>query len=217
MVTDHIASGGRGHVAGIRQPKSMSDQFGVIDVARDGRRIRAFREKPTDVEACRRAGRDLRVDGQLRLHHPGALRGGHQGRQDPDSKHDMGGNIIPMLVERGEANVYDFRDNDGARQHRPRPRLLARRGTLDSFYEAHMDLIAIHPIFNLYNYDWPIYTENRPWPPAKFVHGWQERLGRAIGSMSLARCRSSPVRWWRTRSSRRTCGCTRGPTSRDRC
>ena len=56
-------------------------------------------------------------------------------------------------------------------------------GTLDSFYEAHMDLIAIHPIFNLYNHDWPIYTEYRPWPPAKFVHGWQERLGRAIGSM----------------------------------
>jgi len=46
-----------------------------------------------------------------------------------------------------------------------------------------MDLIAIHPVFNLYNYEWPIYTENRPWPPAKFVHGWQGRLGRAIGSM----------------------------------
>jgi glucose-1-phosphate adenylyltransferase len=56
-------------------------------------------------------------------------------------------------------------------------------GTLDSYYDAHMDLISIHPIFNLYNYDWPIFTENRPWPPAKFVHGLQERTGRAIGSM----------------------------------
>jgi glucose-1-phosphate adenylyltransferase len=95
----------------------------------------------------------------------------------------MGGSIIPMLVERGEANVYDFRDN-----HVPgstdRDRGYWRDvGTLDSYYEASMDLIAIHPFFNLYNYEWPIYTENAPWPPAKFVHGWQERLGRAIGSM----------------------------------
>ena len=56
-------------------------------------------------------------------------------------------------------------------------------GTLDSFYDAHMDLIAIHPVFNLYNFEWPIYTDYHPWPPAKFVHGWQERVGRAVGSM----------------------------------
>ena len=93
--------------------------------------------------------------------------------RDPTSKHDMGGNIIPMLVERGEANVYDFRDNE-VPGSTDRDRGYWRDvGTLDSFYEAHMDLIAIHPVFNLYNYEWPIYTENRPWPPAKFVHGWR--------------------------------------------
>jgi glucose-1-phosphate adenylyltransferase len=46
-----------------------------------------------------------------------------------------------------------------------------------------MDLIAIHPVFNLYNFKWPIYTEQPPWPPAKFVHGWEERVGRAVSSM----------------------------------
>src|SRR3954463_16429346 len=50
MVNDHIASGASVTVAGIRQPKSMSDQFGVIDVAADGKRIRAFREKPREVD-----------------------------------------------------------------------------------------------------------------------------------------------------------------------
>ena len=59
----------------------------------------------------------------------------------------------------------------------------ATSGTLDSFYDAHMDLIDIHPVFNLYNYEWPIYTDYRPWPPAKFVHGWEGRVGRAVGSM----------------------------------
>lgn len=56
-------------------------------------------------------------------------------------------------------------------------------GTLDSFYDAHMDLINVHPVFNLYNFDWPIYTEQPPYPPAKFVHQWGERVGRAVGSM----------------------------------
>jgi glucose-1-phosphate adenylyltransferase len=56
-------------------------------------------------------------------------------------------------------------------------------GTLDAFYEAHMDLISIHPVFNLYNFEWPVYTGYRPWPPARFVHGSQERVGRAVSSM----------------------------------
>ena len=74
----------------------------------------------------------------------------------------MGGSIIPMLVERGEANVYDFRDNE-VPGSTDRDRGYWRDvGTLDSFYDAHMDLIAIHPVFNLYNYEWPIYTEQPP-------------------------------------------------------
>ncbi|HET9517758.1 MAG TPA: glucose-1-phosphate adenylyltransferase, partial [Actinoplanes sp.] len=56
-------------------------------------------------------------------------------------------------------------------------------GTLDSFYDAHMDLIATLPVFNLYNHEWPIYTNYGPWPPAKFVHGYQDRQGRAVDSM----------------------------------
>ncbi len=56
-------------------------------------------------------------------------------------------------------------------------------GTLDSYFDAHMDLISIHPIFNLYNYDWPIYTTHSPFPPAKFVHGAHGRFGEALNSM----------------------------------
>ena len=88
-----------------------------------------------------------------------------------------------MLVERGEADVYDFRDNE-VPGSTDRDRGYWRDvGTLDSFYDAHMDLISIHPVFNLYNFQWPVLTANMPWPPAKFVHGWGERVGRAINSM----------------------------------
>ena len=55
-------------------------------------------------------------------------------------------------------------------------------GTMDSYFDAHMDLVSIHPIFNLYNYDWPIYTTYGPYPPAKFVHGHHGRFGEALNS-----------------------------------
>ena len=90
MVEDHIASGAGVTVAGIRQPLSQADQFGVIEVAPDGRRIQAFREKPTDARGpAGRAGGDLRLDGQLRLHHRGALRvgGDRRGGQVQPARH----------------------------------------------------------------------------------------------------------------------------------
>jgi glucose-1-phosphate adenylyltransferase len=184
MVSQHIASGAGVTVAGIRQPLRQSDQFGVIEVDEDGSRIKAFKEKPKETEGLADSPDEIYASmGNYVFTTDALVDALTRDAKDPQSKHDMGGNIIPMLVERGEANVYDFRDNlvPGSTE---RDRGYWRDvGTLDSFYDAHMDLIAIHPVFNLYNYEWPIYTENRPWPPAKFVHGYQERLGRAIGSM----------------------------------
>jgi glucose-1-phosphate adenylyltransferase len=90
---------------------------------------------------------------------------------DPDSAHDMGGDIIPMLVDKGMAAVYDFADNivPGATE---RDRGYWRDvGTLDAYYDAHMDLVSVHPVFNLYNKAWPIRTATPPLPPAKFVAG----------------------------------------------
>ena len=105
-----------------------------------------------------------------------------QDAEDQKSKHDMGGNIIPMFVERGDANVYDFRDNKVPGSVERDRGYWRDVGTLDSFYDAHMDLIAIHPIFNLYNYEWPIYTDYGPYPPAKLVHGAGGKFGEAHNS-----------------------------------
>jgi len=184
MVADHIASGAGVTVAGIRQPVSMADQFGVIEVGSDGRQIRAFREKPTDAVGLPDAADEIYASmGNYVFTTDVLVEAVREDAKNADSKHDMGGSIIPMLVERGQANVYDFRNNilPGSTD---RDRGYWRDvGTLDSFFDAHMDLIDIHPVFNLYNFEWPIYTDYRPWPPAKFVHGWENRVGRAISSM----------------------------------
>jgi glucose-1-phosphate adenylyltransferase len=102
---------------------------------------------------------------------------------DDGSVHDMGRNIVPMLVERGVAEVYDFADNvvPGSTE---RDRGYWRDvGTLDSYFDAHMDLISVHPVFNLYNRSWPILTSVPPHPPAKFVHESAGRTGAAIDSL----------------------------------
>jgi glucose-1-phosphate adenylyltransferase len=102
---------------------------------------------------------------------------------DGDSGHSIGGDIIPRLVRERTAHVYDFRQNTvpGAE---PRDAGYWREvGTLDSYFDAHMDLCAIHPAFNLYNRRWPILTHVPPDPPAKFVHDDDGRVGRAIDSV----------------------------------
>ena len=96
---------------------------------------------------------------------------------------DMGGNIIPMMVASGGAEVYDFSENEvpGATE---RDRGYWRDvGTLDSYYDAHMDLVATHPFFNLYNRQWPILTSSPALPPAKFVHEMSGRVGQAVDSL----------------------------------
>jgi glucose-1-phosphate adenylyltransferase len=59
-------------------------------------------------------------------------------------------------------------------------------GTLDAYYDAHMDLISVDPVFDLYNRGWPILSWPEPLPPAKFVFEAEGRVGRALDSMVCA-------------------------------
>ena len=183
MVKQHIESGAGVTVAAIRQPIKLADQFGVIETANDDRVISAFREKPTDPVGLADDPDQIYASmGNYVFSTPALLDALRRDAMDPSSKHDMGGNIIPMLAEHGEAQVYDFGDNDVPGSTERDRDYWRDVGTLDSFYDAHVDLISAHPVFNLYNSDWPIYTSHEPLPPAKFVHADEGRLGHAVDS-----------------------------------
>ena len=129
MVDAHVESGAGCTVAAIRQPISLADQFGVIDVdPASPAAIRAFLEKPTDPVGLPDAPHEVLASMGNYVFTADALRDAvTRDAEAEQSKHDMGGDIVPWFVDRSESAVYDYRDNDVAGLHRPRPRLLARR------------------------------------------------------------------------------------------
>jgi len=183
MLDQHIASGAGVTVAGIRQPLSMADQFGVIEVGADGKQISAFREKPKDTKGLPDAPHEIFASmGNYIFTTSVLVDAVNRDAEDKNSKHDMGGNIVPMLVESNEAHVYDFRDNDVPGQRESERGYWRDVGTLDSYYEAHLDLISAEPEFSLYNAQWPIYSNQESWPPAR-VQGAGGKAGTAVESL----------------------------------
>ncbi|MBN9214366.1 MAG: glucose-1-phosphate adenylyltransferase [Microbacterium sp. SCN 70-200] len=185
MLEAHIASGAKATVAGIRQPIELANQFGVIDLdPADSVRIREFLEKPQNPTGLPDSpGEVLASMGNYIFDTDALIEAVETDGELPTSSHDMGGDIIPYFVGRGEAAVYDFIRND-VPASTVRDRDYWRDvGTIDSFFDAHMDLISTLPIFNLYNMDWPIHSQAVNSPPAKFVRDGVGRIGNAIDSI----------------------------------
>ena len=173
MVDQHVDSGAACTVAAIRQPISLADQFGVIDVhPHDPNSIRDFLEKPKDPEGLPDSPHEVLASMGNYVFDADALRDAVTADATlHGSKHDMGGDIVPAFVGKGAAGVYDFKDNmvPGSTD---RDRGYWRDvGTMASYYAAHMDVVSPLPIFNLYNFDWPIYTSYGPQPPVKVGQG----------------------------------------------
>lgn len=185
MVEAHIASGKSATVAAIRQPISLADQFGVIQTnADDATLIDAFLEKPTDPVGLSDSPDEVLASmGNYIFNADALIDAVLRDGENPASNHDMGGDIIPDFVSRGDAAVYDLNRNEvpGATE---RDRYYWRDvGTIDSFYDAHRDLIAALPVFNLYNTDWPIFSQQLNSPPAKFVRDALGNLGSMMDSI----------------------------------
>ncbi len=184
MLEAHVNSGAGITVAGIRVPIEQATEFGVIEKGPDSTMITAFREKPEDPVGLDDAPHQVLASmGNYVFSTDVLVDILHADAASKRSGKDIGGDIIPALVASGEAHVYDFSRNVVPGET-PRDQHYWRDvGTLDSYYDANMDLGDPHPIFNLYNNDWPVFTSSRTLPPAKIVAHGEFGAGKVANSM----------------------------------
>ncbi len=184
MLDFHIASGAGLTVAALRVPRAQASAFGVIEPTAEGR-IAAFREKPTDAIGLPDAPDQVLASmGNYVFTTRTLLNAVSVDASDDSSAHDLGGSIVPHLVEDGDAAVYDFTTNEVPGASDADRGYWRDVGELDAYYDAHMDLISPVPAFNLYNREWPIFSWHSPLPPAKLVV--DEQPGQAEDSLLSA-------------------------------
>src|SRR4051812_6827893 len=170
MVDAHVASGAGVTVAAIPVPIHEARDFGVIESSADGQII-AFHEKvedpptmPGDPTRCLASMGNYVFDVHTLVD---VVTPGH----GDGERTDIGGDVIPALTQEGVAHVYDFSTNVVPGDEEHNRGYWRDVGSLDSYYDANMDLVAPVPMFNLYNGQWPVYSHSPPLPPAKVSHG----------------------------------------------
>ena len=189
MLQHHIDTGAGVTVAGIRVPRSEASAFGVIERNAESSLIEAFLEKPEDPKGLPDSPDEVLASmGNYVFSTEVLVDVLNADAEDDNSGSDIGGDLIPALVASGQASVYDFTTNVVPGET-PRDRHYWRDvGTLDSYYEANMDLVAPHPVFNLYNDAWPVFTSSRTLPPAKIVAHGEFGSGDIANSMLSSGC-----------------------------
>jgi len=169
MYQQHLQTGAGVTVAAIRVNRSEASEFGVIELADDGVTIKAFHEKPSNPPAMPgHPDLSLVSMGNYIFRRDAMEEALILDSEDVDSRHDIGGNIIPAMTKAGLAKVYDFAHNEVPGETERDKGYWRDVGSIDSYFEAHMDLVSPLPIFNLYNRQWPILTNPPSLPPAKF-------------------------------------------------
>jgi glucose-1-phosphate adenylyltransferase len=188
MIESHLQRGADLTIGCIPVPVAECRHFGVIGVDGSDRVLR-FDEKPR--EAPPMPGDPKHVLASMGIYVFTAAPMYELLCQDAartDSEHDFGKNIIPDMI--GSQRVFAYRFRDANRKAVPYWRDV---GTLDAFYQANMDLVAIDPVLNLYDADWPIRTNQPQLPPPKFVFSGdgapgEARRGEALESMVCQGC-----------------------------
>ncbi|MDI3330879.1 MAG: glucose-1-phosphate adenylyltransferase [Micrococcus sp.] len=184
MVDQHIASGASATVAAVRQPLELASSFGVIETKpEDPAMIERFVEKPATTQGLADDPTQFLASmGNYVFTADALVNALNEDARMQETNHDMGGDIVPWFVEQNDCGVYDFTSNqvpgESGDSHYWRD-----VGTLDSYYDSHMDLVKPWPDFNLYNSDWPIFTRQSVSPPAKLVRSATKRPGTAVDSM----------------------------------
>jgi glucose-1-phosphate adenylyltransferase len=183
MLAAHVEKRADITVGVVEVPREQATAFGVMSVDPDYR-ITKFSEKPKDPEGI--PGREQFALGSMGIYVFKAnllYRLLEEDAKRPETNHDFGRNIIPAALGSLKVFAYPFTDTNTRVQHYWRD-----VGTVDAFYEANMELIHVNPELNIYDEDWPIWTYQRQYPPAKFVLDEDGRRGMAVNSMVSGGC-----------------------------
>jgi len=190
MMAFHQARKADCTVAVLPVPIEQGSEFGILDVAADGE-VKNFIEKPKnpppmpgDPTRC------LASMGNYLFNTDTLVREVTEDAKHEHSAHDFGKSILASLNQRARVYAYDFLQNEVPGLGQRERGYWRDVGTLDAYFQANMDLIAVEPIFNLYNSQWPIVTASTSLPPAKFVFAdaVQKRVGRALDSLVSEGC-----------------------------
>lgn len=184
MLKQHDDSAADVTLATIQIGPSEVARFGVVDVDHD-HRVNGFLEKPKET-VLRSPHNPEKVAASMGIYLfntdvliPVLLKDA----EDPNSSHDFGKDILPKMVDDYRVYSFDFVDENKKEAHYWRD-----VGTLEAYYEANMDVVSVSPVFNLYDFEWPIRTHQRQYPPAKFVFAETGRTGAAMDSIVSAGC-----------------------------
>lgn len=189
MIDYHIQKNADITISAIPVPKEEADQFGIIVVNEEGRVI-GFQEKPKE-NAATIPGDPTRVlasMGNYIFTKNVIIDELEKDAQVKDSAHDFGKNILTNIYKDRRIFVYDFNKNVIPGMTQEESGYWRDVGTIDAYWEAHMDLLKPKPPFNLFNSKWPIKTDFYNSPPVKFRWNENERMGMATDSMIAEGC-----------------------------
>ncbi|MBI5096747.1 MAG: glucose-1-phosphate adenylyltransferase, partial [Nitrospirae bacterium] len=172
-------------IAVIEFDRKQASSFGVLEVDRDFR-IVGFEEKPKNPKTIPDDPNLSLCSMGVYLFNTEAITSYLAADSREDTAHDFGKNILPRMIGNSRVYAYNFKD-----LNQKEAKYWRDIGTIDAYWEANIDLIAVTPVFNLYDKDWPIRTYQGQNPPAKFVFAQEAeggRLGVALDSIVCGGC-----------------------------
>jgi glucose-1-phosphate adenylyltransferase len=183
MIEFHHQKKAKVSIAAIPVEKEYASEFGVIEID-ENNAVVAFHEKKADAPTMPgRPDMVLASMGNYIFSTDVLLRELHKDGENEDSSHDFGRDILPGLIGRTEMFAYDFQTNRIPGDPPGQKVYWRDVGTLDAYFEASMDLRAVHPELNLYNRQWPLRTAGYFDAPAKFTFDEENRRGQAVDSI----------------------------------
>ncbi len=189
MLKYHRKKGADLTISAIPVPVEMAPAFGVMVINEDWKLI-GFQEKPKENPATIPGQPDkiLASMGNYIFNKDVLLEALEKDATKDDSGHDFGHNIIPAMYDNMNVYVYDYSRNNIKGMTDSEKGYWKDVGSIDAYWQANMDLLAPLPEFDMYNQEWPIRTENRSLPPAKFIWKEGERTGMATNSIVSEGC-----------------------------